>query len=143
MYVWSLIYLFDQTYEFFFPFMPWLVGNSKRNLVPNYGSHINTLVHYLCFYLFAMTMIFHFNYHIVYMFKIMHSQIIPESPKTYLICSTPPNLSLSSHLLAFPPSHITCCRSLDTKRAFITGLCIFCALPRSSLFFIRFQRKTS
>ena len=44
--------------------MSWLLGNLKWDLVLNYRKHINILIHYLCFSLFTMAMVFYFNYHI-------------------------------------------------------------------------------
>lgn len=115
--------------KFSFPFMPWLLGNSEKNLGLNYRNHISVLACYFCFYIFFMAPIFYFNHHILYMwFKGIYSQIIPQSPKTQQTCSTP-TLSLSSHLISFPPNQ--CHSSLFLKRetCFSLGLCICCALP--------------
>lgn len=82
--------------------MPWLLENSERILVLTYRNHFHILIHYFCFYLCCMALVFCFSHHFAYKwFKRIHPQIIPESPKMGMACSTP--VLCLSYTLVFPP----------------------------------------
>lgn len=90
--------LFNQTYKIFIS----LYALATRKLREKSGTELQIPYYrsytlFFCFYLFSIALILYVNHHILYMLLLrIHPQIIPETPKSHLTCSTPSLISVIS-----------------------------------------------